>query len=172
MMSAGFWAIAVVTLAGAAAAMTLRNPVHCALSLVIAFAGLAVAYLQLGAEFVSFAQILVYIGAVAILIVFAILLTRSSDVQTAPVFSGSWVFGAVVCVAVFAALASAIRSSNVLSRSEAPELKTTVQQLGMQLFQGEAGANYVLPLEAVGLLLTAALIGAAVIAVHERPKTS
>lgn len=169
-MSAGFWAIAFVTLAGAAAAMTLRNPVHCALSLVIAFVGLAAAYFSLDAEFLAFAQILVYIGAVAILIVFAILLTRGSDVQTAPVFSGSWIFGAAVCIAVFAALASAIRSSKVLQRSEAAEVKTTVQQLGLQLFQGEAGANYILPLEAVGLLLTAALIGAAVIALHERPK--
>ena len=168
-MSTGFWAIAFVTVAGAAAAMTLRNPVHCALCLVIAFVGLAAAYLSLGAEFVAFAQILVYIGAVAILIVFAILLTRGSDVQ-APVFSGSWIFGAAVCVAVFAALASAIRSSTALQRTEAPNVKTTVQQLGMQLFQGEAGANYILPLEAVGLLLTAALIGAAVIALHERPK--
>ena len=170
-MSAGFWVIAVVTLFGAAAAMTLRNPVHCALCLVIAFVGLAAAYLQLGAEFVSFAQILVYIGAVAILIVFAILLTRGSEVQTAPVFSGSWIFGVVVCVAVFAALASAIRSSNALPRSQTPQVKTTVQKLGTQLFQGEAGANYILPLEAVGLLLTAALIGAAVIALHERPRT-
>ena len=170
-MSAGFWVIAVVTLVGAAAAMTLRNPVHCALSLVIAFVGLSAVYLKLGAEFVSFAQILVYIGAVAILIVFAILLTRGAEVQTAPVFSGSWVFGVVACIAVFAALASAIRSSGALQRTAAPEVKTTVQQLGLQMFQGEAGANYVLPVEAVGLLLTAALIGAAVIALREPAKS-
>ena len=169
-MPDGFWVIAVVTLAGAAAAMTLRNPVHCALCLVIAFAGLAVAYLRLNAEFVGFAQILVYIGAVAILIVFAILLTRESEVQSAPVFSGSWVFGVAMCVVVFAALASAIRSSKELQRVGMAEVKTTVQQLGLQMFQGEAGANYVLPLEVVGLLLTAALIGAAVIALRE-PKS-
>ena len=73
----GFISIAVLTLASAVAAMSLRSLVHCALMLMVTFAGLAAFYLQLGAQFVGFAQILIYIGAVAILIVFAILLTRS-----------------------------------------------------------------------------------------------
>ena len=74
-----FAILAVLTLAGAVAAMSLRNLVHCALALTAAFAGLAAVYLQLNAQFVGFAQILVYIGAVAILIVFAILLTRGGE---------------------------------------------------------------------------------------------
>ena len=78
-MSPTFIAIAVIMLFAAAAAMSLRNLVHCALSLVVALAGLAALYLNLGAQFVGFAQILVYVGAVAILIVFAILLTRSGE---------------------------------------------------------------------------------------------
>jgi len=64
-----FAIIASVTIAAAVAAMSLRNLVHCALALAVAFAGLAAVYLQLGAQFVGFTQILVYIGAVAILIV-------------------------------------------------------------------------------------------------------
>src|SRR5881397_1651634 len=72
---------AVLTLAGAVAAMSLRNLVHCALCLIVTFAGLAALFLQLNAQFVGFAQILVYIGAVAILILFAILLTRSSEMR-------------------------------------------------------------------------------------------
>src|SRR5437867_814740 len=72
---------AVLTLAGAVAAMSLRNLVHCALCLIVTFAGLAALFLQLNAQFVGFAQILVYIGAVAILILFAILLTRSSEMK-------------------------------------------------------------------------------------------
>ena len=55
--------MAVLTIAAAVAAMTLRNLVHCALALTVAFAGLAAAYLQLDAQFVGFAQIFVYIGA-------------------------------------------------------------------------------------------------------------
>ena len=65
----------------AAAAMTFRHLVHCALAMAVSFVGLAAIYLQLHAQFVGFAQILVYVGAVAILIVFAILLTRSGEVS-------------------------------------------------------------------------------------------
>src|SRR5438132_1197334 len=78
-MGIGFTILAALTLVSAIAAMSLRNLVHCALCLIVTFAGLAALFLNLDAEFVGFAQILVYIGAVAILILFAILLTRSSD---------------------------------------------------------------------------------------------
>ena len=73
-----FTIFAILTVAGAVAAMSLRNIVHSVLALTVAFAGLAAVYLQLGAQFIGLAQILVYVGAVAILIVFAILLTRDS----------------------------------------------------------------------------------------------
>jgi len=78
-MSVAFYLIAALTLAGGLAAVLLKNTVHCALALTVAFAGLALLFLQLDAQFAGFAQILVYIGAVAILVVFAILLTRGSD---------------------------------------------------------------------------------------------
>jgi len=94
--------LGIVTLAGAIAAMALRNLVHCALALVVAFGGLAALYLQLGAQFVGFAQALVYIGAVAILIVFAILLTRGSEGPQRRVFSASWAVGAGVALAAYA----------------------------------------------------------------------
>jgi len=70
----------------------MRNLVHCALMLTVTFAGLAAFYLQLDAQFVGFAQVLVYIGAVAILVVFAILLTRSSELPRQSIFSrlGLW----------------------------------------------------------------------------------
>ena len=74
-----FYLIAALTVAGGLAAMLLKNTVHCALALTVAFAGLALLFLELDAQFAGFAQILVYIGAVAILVVFAILLTRSSE---------------------------------------------------------------------------------------------
>ena len=83
-----FTILAVLTLASAVAAMSLRNLVHCALMLMVTFAGLAAFYLQLDAQFVGFAQILIYIGAVAILIVFAILLTRGSEPPRQSIFSG------------------------------------------------------------------------------------
>ena len=82
-----FIILGLLTLAGAIAAMSLRNLVHCALALTVAFAGLAALYLQLDAQFVGFAQILVYVGAVAILIVFAVLLTRGTELPQQTIFS-------------------------------------------------------------------------------------
>src|SRR5215831_9813242 len=110
-MNIVFAIIAVVTIAAGVAAMSLRNLVHCALALTVAFAGLAAAFLQLDAQFVGFAQILVYVGAVAILIVFAILLTRGGEAPEKSVFSSSWLAGLVVALAVFGVLAWTIVKS-------------------------------------------------------------
>src|SRR5256885_13122277 len=100
--------LGLLTLAGAVAAMSLRNLVHCALALTVAFAGLAALYLRLDAQFVGFAQILVYIGAVAILIVFAILLTRGIEPRPQSIFSGSWLAGIAVALVVFCLLSAMI----------------------------------------------------------------
>src|SRR5438874_840836 len=114
-MSWPFLLLAILTVASGIAAMTLRNLVHCALALTIAFAGLAAFYLQLDAQFVGFAQVLVYIGAVAILIVFAILLTRGSEPPQQGIFSSGWVSGTIIAIAVFAALTGMILSSKGLT---------------------------------------------------------
>ena len=158
-----FLLIALMTLAGAVAAITLRNLVHCALALTVTFAGLAMFYLQLNAQFVGFAQILVYIGAVAILIVFAILLTRGGEPQVQAVFSSSWVVGAIIALAIFGILTGVILSTRALPQRVAAVAEAPVRQIGDELMN-----HYVLPLEVVGLLLTAALIGAVIIAMHKR----
>jgi NADH:ubiquinone oxidoreductase subunit 6 (subunit J) len=161
-MQTSFAIIAALTLVSAVGAMSFRNLVHCALSLAVALAGLAAFYLRLGAAFVGWAQILVYIGAVAILIVFAILLTRSSESTPEPVLSRSWVVGIFVAILVCGVLATAILRSPVGNHqiAKTPELK--VRQIGNELM-----TRYVIPLEAIGLLLTAATIGAVVIAMRE-----
>lgn len=164
-MTAGFAIIAAVTVAAAVAAMSLRNLVHCALALTVAFAGLAAAYMQLDAQFVGLAQILVYVGAVAILIVFAILLTRGSEPTGTPIVSSSWLAGAIVAVVVLGVLIVAIAKSPVRHRETPPVPSATVQQIGDALMTW-----FVLPLEVVGLLLTAALIGAVIIAMKEGRK--
>jgi len=165
-MSLPFAIIAVLTIAAAVAAMSLRNLVHCALALALTFAGLAALYLQLGAQFVGFAQILVYVGAVAILIVFAILLTRSSEPTSQAVFSSSWLIGLVVGALVLGTLVACIRSSSV-ARRETPSLpEVTVRQIGDQLM-----TQYILPLEVIALLLTAAMIGAVIIAMRDEGKS-
>src|SRR4029453_3558432 len=81
MNSVAFLAIAIITLAGALAAATLPKLIHAALSLLIVFVGVAAFFFLLGAEFVGLVQVFVYIGAVAVLIVFTILLTRRDIVS-------------------------------------------------------------------------------------------
>lgn len=157
--------MATLTIASAVAALSLRNLVHCALALSVAFAGLAALYLQLDAQFVGFAQALVYIGAVAILIVFAILLTRGSEPPQQPVFSSTWPWGATVALMVFGILSAMILSSKALAREQTAPPEATVRQIGAQLM-----TKYILPLEVIGLLLTAALIGAVIIALREKPQ--
>ena len=158
-----FAILALVTLAGAIAAMSLRNLVHCALSLVVTFAGLAALFLQLNAEFVGFVQILVYIGAVAILIVFAILLTRGAEpAAPAPIATAPW-WGVAIAATAFLTIAGAITSSALAQRGEVAKPGLAVKTIGQKLMQ-----EYVLPLEVLGLLLTAALIGAVIIAMNER----
>ena len=163
-MTLTFNIIAGITVAAAVAAMGLRNLVHCALALTIALVGLAAAYLQLDAQFVGFAQILVYVGAVAILIVFAILLTRGSEPAQQPILSRGWLSGIVVAVAVLGVLAWAIAKSPAIPRGIPSPPEATVRQIGDALMN-----RFVLPLESVGLLLTAALIGAVIIAMKEPP---
>ena len=155
--------LAVITVAGMVAAVGLRNAVHCVLALTLGFVGIAALYLQLGAQFVGFTQIMVYVGAVAILAVFAIMMTHSPESATSPVFSSRWLMGSVVAVAVFAVLAWAIHASAASVQALPSQPEVTVQQIGDALMH-----HYVLPLEIMGLLLTAALIGAVVIAMGHK----
>lgn len=163
-MSVIFCILSALTVAAALAAMLLRNLVHCALMLSVTFAGLALLFLDLDAQFAGFAQILVYVGAVAILVVFAILLTRSSETpKDGGVFSRTWLAGLAVAAAVFAVIASAVLYSagGLPNRTATPEV--TVLAIGQSLM-----STYVLPLEIVALLLTVATIGAVIIAMHDK----
>jgi len=110
-VSFAFYPIALLTLAGGLAAVMLKNTVHCALALTVAFAGLALLFLGLDAQFAGFAQILVYVGAVAILIVFAILMTRGHETPTSGIFSKTWFLGLVIAAGVFAVLGWAVLAS-------------------------------------------------------------
>ena len=161
-----FYLISAFAVGGALAAVLLKNLVHAALALTIAFFGLALLFLRLDAQFAGFAQILVYIGAVAILVVFAILLTRGSETPATGVFSKTWFAGLLIAAAVFAVLAWAVTRSAAVLPNETETPSVTVQQIGQALM-----GRYVLPLEIVALLLTAALLGAVIVAMHEKGET-
>ncbi|MFZ1086700.1 MAG: NADH-quinone oxidoreductase subunit J [Terracidiphilus sp.] len=162
-MSFVFYVLTALTVSGALAAMLLKNTVHCALALTVAFAGLAFLFLNLDAQFAGLAQILVYIGAVAILVVFAILLTKGSETPKDGVFSRTWLVGLVIAAAVFAVLGWAVMGSVKALAHETAVPQVTVLQIGNALV-----GRYVLPLEIVAVLLTAAMIGAVIVALHEK----
>jgi NADH-quinone oxidoreductase subunit J len=123
-------------------------------------------FLQLDAQFAGFAQILVYIGAVAILIVFAILLTRGSDLPKDGVFSRTWFVGLVIAAGVFAVLGvGRVAKRARCAAADRRSLPSRVHDIGNALV-----GRYVLPLEIVALLLTAATIGAVIVAMHEKER--
>jgi NADH-quinone oxidoreductase subunit J len=159
MNGAAFIVIAIFTLAAALAAATLRKLMHAALSFAVALVGVAAFFFLLGAEFVGLALVFIYIGAVAVLIVFTILLTRR-DTDKDRGFN--WV-GAIIAVAVFGGLTWAIlkTQSLVIVAPHTPAL--TVKRIGVALM-----TTYVWPLQCVGLLLTAALIGALILVLEEK----
>ncbi len=163
-MTATFLILAVFTLLAGLAAVSLRNLVHCALCVALAFVGIAALFLLLDAQFIGLAQILISVGAIAVLIVFAILLTRSSGTSAGlPVLSRSWALGLGVALAGLVVMLWAIVNSPSLARQPTATATVQVKSIGNALL-----TTYVLPLEVVGLLLTAAVIGAAVLATHEK----
>jgi len=165
-MNAVFYLLAAITIAGGVAAVMLKHLIHSALAVTVAFAGIALLFLQLDAQFVGFAQILVYIGAVAILIVFAILLTHGADLPREGVFSKSWLAGLIIAAGVFAVIGWAVLESIDAVPQRNAVFEVSVQKIGNALV-----GRYVLPLEIVGLLLTAATIGAVIVAMHEKERS-
>jgi len=150
-----FWVLAVIAVLGALVAVHRRNLVHGVFALMIFFAALAGLFLLLLAEFIAAVQILVYIGAVGILLLFAIMLTeRVTGDDARDIFSRGcfWGWVAVLAVGVFL-LMPAIESAD-LAQTAQPH-SPSVKALGQQMMN-----PYVVTLEVLALLLTAALIGA------------
>jgi NADH:ubiquinone oxidoreductase subunit 6 (subunit J) len=159
-----FTVIAIVTVATAAVAMSLRNLIRSALLLIASWAGIAAFYLWAGAEFLAFAQVLVYVGAISMVVLFAVLLTRRSrtDLEVGPDSLGRVVAGLLVGGAVLGVLCGAMLGVKLPPGPELPPA-ISVRQLGLELMNRHA-----LALLVVGLLLTVALLGALVIASTER----
>jgi NADH:ubiquinone oxidoreductase subunit 6 (subunit J) len=165
-MTFALLALAAVVLGASAIAMALRNLIHSALLLVAAWAGIGGFYLWAGAEFVAFAQVLVYVGAVSMVVLFAILLTPSSQAESA-LQSDSVkraVSGLVVGGGVFGIVAASILNAPLTTSAHAPAPVITVKSIGEQLMGPHAAAVLI-----VAVLLTVALLGAIVIASVDRP---
>jgi NADH-quinone oxidoreductase subunit J len=162
-MSFVFWLIAAMTAAAALAVVLLKNLVHSALALTVVFTGMALLFLDLDAQFAGFVQILVYVGAVAILVVFAILLTRQSETPKGGIWNYKWIEGLAIAAFVFALLGWAVVGSTRQLPHETAVPSATVLEIGNALM-----SRYVLPLEIIAVLLTVAMIGAVIVAMHEK----
>jgi NADH:ubiquinone oxidoreductase subunit 6 (subunit J) len=157
-------ALAVLILGSALAAALRPNLIHSALLLVVSWMGVAGFYLWAGAEFVAFAQVLVYVGALSMVVLFAVLLTRQSRLElriTAP--GARRVIWAVIAgLAVVGVIGAAVVETNWdPALPAAPAI--TVRGIGLELIGAHAAALLVL-----GVLLTVALLGAVVLAAPDR----
>ncbi|MCB1211858.1 MAG: NADH-quinone oxidoreductase subunit J [Verrucomicrobiales bacterium] len=160
-MSIPFLIIAAVILASAWAAVSLRNLVHCGLCAALSFLATGTLYLYLNAEFLGLVQLMVYVGAVAVLILFTVLLTRPATeaADAVPTKRPAFWKGALIAITVGGAVASCLAVYAAPKASTAPEL--SIQEIGRLL---TASQQNVLALIIVALLMTTALIGALLLA--------
>ena len=153
-----FGIIAAVMIVAAYRVVTTHNVVHAALWLVIVLAGVAAQFILLGAEFVAVTQVLVYIGAVVVLFLFGIMLTRASLGEDESVDKEKRSMAAFVGVLLFAVMALALVDTWGDDRVVIDEPQR-VAEVSDSIF-----SQYIVPFEAVSVLLLTALIGAIVVA--------
>ena len=153
-----FFIIAALTLLAGFLVVTLRNVVHAALALVGSFFGVAAIYLLLEAEFLAVVQVLIYVGAISVLILFAIMLTRGLMSTDQTGVNTQWAAAALVALFLFLGmfLISARGPWPIVGKAISTDL---VPQLGTLLV-----TTYVLPFEVISLLLLGALVGSLMIA--------
>ncbi len=156
-----FLVTAVVTLFAAFRTVTTPNLIHAALWLILALAGVAVFYALLNANFFAVIQVVVYIGAIAILMVFAIMLTRREMRDRGKQTSGRWWWAAILGAVFFAGVTWMIEAVALPSQPTAAVPASSIADLGKALVNPN---GYVIPFEVASVLLLAALIGAVFVA--------
>jgi NADH-quinone oxidoreductase subunit J len=163
-----FWIIAIILVGSALLVVSARNIVHSALALIVVFAMAAGIYLLLNAEFIAIVQILIYAGAVTILILFALMLTRiGTNVESNPNNRQGWL-ALPICALVGAGIifAATISPHAVINEGngagQLPPNTNNVVHIG-QLLYSPTTYSYVLPFEIASLVLLVAIVGAIVI---------
>jgi len=153
-----FGVIAATMIVSALKVVTTKNVVHAALWLVVVLAGVAAQFILLGAEFVAVTQVLVYIGAVVVLFLFGVMLTRASLGDDETVAEEKRAIASIVGVLLFSVMAVALIDTWADDRVVIDEPQR-VAEVSDSIF-----SQYIVPFEAVSVLLLAALIGAIVVA--------
>lgn len=158
---------ALITLAGALQVVTSKNLIHSALWLILTLFGVGIFYVLLNAGFFAVVQVIVYIGAIAILFIFAAMLTRRQMRDTGPQTNSVWWVGALVGLVFVVGI---VMMLNVWPGiiSPLPDISTdssSIVKLGQALVSPDA---YLLPFELASVLLVAAMIGAIFVSLERK----
>jgi NADH:ubiquinone oxidoreductase subunit 6 (subunit J) len=149
-------------LLSALAVVTLRDIIRCGLAMMVCFGSLAGIYVMAGAPLVAGAQVLVYIGAISVLILFAIMLTQTKAAPSQLVFQTQAVPAAIAAVVLVVVIVLTVGATQWARGGEQGATKTP--DVAISLFN-----DWVLPFEFVGVLLLAAVIGGIFLAKRDRP---
>ena len=147
-----------VTLGAAFAVVTSKNLFHSALFLILSFVGVAGLYVLLEAPFLAAVQILVYVGAIAILIVFGIMLTRRLMAKDLVQRNAQWGWSALGAVLLFVALGM------ILLQVHWPVVEAAVPEETISILGQDLMGTYLVPFEVASVLLLVALVGSIIIA--------
>ena len=162
-----FLVFAVFILVAAIMTVTVKNIVHAALWLISSFFGVGALYLLMEAEFLGVAQVLIYVGAVSILILFAIMLTRDLEGSQNRQLTPRWWIALIVPAALFGVLIVPTVMTHAWQLPPPPAGQppsiSDAQQIGTAFMR-----EYLLPFEVAAILLLVAMIGAIVVAFEER----
>lgn len=149
-----FYVAATLTIGGGLGVVMTRNIVHAAFALLVAMVGVAGVFLLMFAEFLALVQLLIYGGAIVIVILFALMLTRIQDFEHLTDHR-QWPIGALIAAGVFALLVVAVVHTSV---STGPRESVDFSLLGETLF-----TDWAVPFEVASLVLLVALIGSIVL---------
>ena len=156
-----FWLFAAVMIGSAFLVVTMRDIIRCGLAMIVCFGSLAGIYAIIGAPLLAAAQVIVYIGAISVLILFAIMLTQTKDAPSRLVFQTQAVPAAIASIVIAVVLALAIGATDW--GEAAKRVRLTAEAMSSVLFN-----SFVLPFEIVSVLLLAAVIGGVYVAKRDR----
>jgi NADH-quinone oxidoreductase subunit J len=163
-----FYVIAAVMVAAALVVVTNRNVVRSALALIVVFAGVAAQFIILAAEFVAVTQVLVYIGAIMVLMLFGIMLTRSRIGRETDMTNDNWWAGVVTAVLLLGVMGYALVDYFGDDPLPVEREVATVNGSNTATVSDAIFSQYLIPFEVISVLLLAALVGAIVIARKDR----
>ena len=155
-----FWIFAAVMIGAGFLVVTMKDIIRCGLAMIVCFGALAGIYVLMGAPLIGAAQVIVYIGAISVLVLFAIMLTQTKDAPARLVFQTQAGPAAIAAVIIAVVIALTVNATDWHELSERVRLSTTA--MSKALFH-----DFVFPFEIVSVLLLAAVIGAVFLAKRE-----